>query len=203
MTLLHDLQTIPWNIAAKIYGNNHASLIGLFTLWWVSALPQKRWALESGPSFGYHEKGKGGGMCDALLGENSKAVGVLEVEGTRGPDTAIKIGRYFDAQLDYYKSLSFGILVLYAYSPTSRGPDGIFRPAQGELAQQAILQVSSDQPDKVIAFVTIDKSYNPQKDGVRSKNPYYAGELNKVTGTLYKAGQVIDSLILYEFNSAI
>lgn len=202
MTLLHDLQTVQWNIATKIYGNNHASLIGLFTHWWVSVSPQNRWALESGPSFGYHEKGKGGGMCDALLGEGNQAVGVLEVEGTRGKYTAEKMGRFLGAELKDLRSLSFGILVLYAYCPTGRGNERVFRLAQYEETVQAVLHVSSHYPDKPIALVTIDKSYNRQQSGIRAKSEYYAGELSKVAGALYKAGQEVDSLTFYGANIA-
>ena len=202
MTLLQDLQTIPWNIAAKIYGNNHASLIGLFTHWWVSASPQTRWALESGPSFGYHNKGMGGGMCDALLCDEDQALGVLEVEGTRGKYTAEKIGSFFGAELEYYRSLSFGILALYAYSPAGKGRDRTYRPARDEETIQAIVRVSSNHPEKVIAVVAIDKSYSRQQIGIRARSEYYAGELSKVTGFLYREGQEVDSLILYGANNA-
>src|SRR5262245_6028946 len=202
MTLLRDLQTIPWKIVAKIYGNNHASLIGLFTHWWVSASPQIRWALESGPSFGYHDKGLGGGMCDALLCEEDQALGVLEIEGTRGKYTAEKIGSFFGAELEYYRSLSFGILTLYAYSPTGKGRDRAYRPARDEETIQAIVHVSGNHPDKEIAVIAIDKLFNRQKIGVRARSEYYSGEVSKVTGFLYKEGHEVESLIFYEANNA-
>ena len=199
MIALQDLRRVPWNIAARIYGNNHASLIGLLTHWWVSASPQTRWALESGPSFGYHARGVGGGMCDALLCENDQALGVLEVEGARGRYAAEKIGNFFGSDLEYYRCLSFGILVLYPYSPVGRGDDRHF-PQPGEDAEtiEAVTDVSRRHPQKVIAVVTLDKVYNRHQNGVRARNEYYAGELSQVTGFLYREGNETDRLILFD-----
>lgn len=200
--LLQELQTIQWGIAARIYGNNHASLIGLFTSWWIAKSPQTHWALESGPSFGYHQKGLGGGMCDALLCEGHQALGVLEVEGTRGKYTAEKIGSFFGADLEHYRSLAFGILALYAYSPVGRGSARSYRPAQDIETIQAVKQVSSNYPEKLIAVVTLDKVYHRQQTGLRARSDFYAGELSKVTGFLFKNGQEIATRVLYGEMSA-
>src|SRR5262245_32998390 len=93
MALLESLTAAPWMVAARTIGNDHATLIGLLVHWWIINQPQTRWVIESGPSFGYHEKGIGGGMCDAIFCEGAEAVGILEVEGIRSVYTAQKIGK--------------------------------------------------------------------------------------------------------------
>jgi hypothetical protein len=201
LALLRSLQGVPWNVAARIFGNNHASLIGLFTHWWVSLSPQTRWVLESGPSYGYHTKGIGGGMCDALLYDGEEALGVLEVEGTRGKYTAEKMGQFFNAEIEYYQSLSFGILVLYAYSPRGKGQERAYPQAQDEETIKQVIHVSSNYPNKAIIVVTMDKSYNRRNTGVRSRNEYYWGELSKVMGVLYEQGREVASLLLYDENN--
>ncbi|MCC7362252.1 MAG: hypothetical protein IT317_22410 [Anaerolineales bacterium] len=169
----------------------------MFTHWWVSGSPQTRWALDSGPSFGYRAKGVGGGACDALLCENEQVLGVLEVEGTRQEYTAEKLGNYFKAELDYYRSISFGILALYAYSPTGRGEERTYASVRQEGTVRAILQVAIAHPDKQIVFITVDKEYRHQRTGVRTKALYYAGEISRVTGCLFQNGQEVASALLY------
>ena len=62
---------------------------------------------------------------------------------------------------------------------------------------QAIVRVSSNHADKLIAVVTIDKSYSRQQIGIRARSEYYAGELSKVTTYLYREGRQLDSLDLW------
>jgi hypothetical protein len=199
---LQDPQTIPWNISARVFGNNHAFLIGMVTQWWISASPQTRSALESGPSFGHHEKGLGGGMCDALLCENDQPVGVLEVEGTRGKYTAEKFGRFFGADLEYYKQLTFGILILYPTTPFGKGEARGYRSAMDNETQEAIVRVSADHSERVIAVITMTKSYIRQRLGVRARTDYYAGDLSSVKGELYKDGRKVESLTFWEMQNA-
>jgi len=75
MALLESLTSAPWLVAVRTIGNDHATLIGLLVHWWIMSQLQTRWVIESGPSFGYHEKGIGGGMCDAIFCEGAEAGG--------------------------------------------------------------------------------------------------------------------------------
>ena len=197
LTLLMSLKTVPWVVASRTFGNNHATLIGLLVNWWVLASPQTRWALESGPAFGYRGHGVGGGMCDALLCEGAEVCGVLEVEGTRSKYTAEKIGKFFTAEIEHYRSLSFGILVLYAYSPSGKGKERAYQAARDEETIQEVLRISKSFPEKGIIVITLDKLYKRQSTGIRSRNEYYWGELSKVKGFLYERGQETKSLLLY------
>jgi hypothetical protein len=67
VNLLNSLKDTKWDVAAKTYGNNHATLIGLLVDWWISLAPAIHRAIESGPSYGHFKKGVGGGMCDAIF----------------------------------------------------------------------------------------------------------------------------------------
>jgi len=136
-------------------------------------------------------------MCDALLCEGAEVCGVLEVEGTRSKYTAEKIGKFFTAEVEHYRSLSFGILVLYAYSPTGKGRERAYPAARDEETIQEVLQISSSFPEKDIIVITLDKLYKRQSTGIRSRNEYYWGELSKVKGFLYERGQETESLLLY------
>jgi hypothetical protein len=137
-------------------------------------------------------------MCDALLCENDQPVGVLEVEGTRGKYTAEKFGRFFGSNLEYYKQLTFGILILYPTTPFGRGDTRGYRSALDNETQEAIVRVSTDHSERVIAVITMTKSYVRQRLGVRARTDYYAGDLSSVEGKLYKDGRQVDSLMLWQ-----
>ena len=111
--LLNSLKNVRWKVLARTYGNSHSTLIGLLVDWWISMSPEYHSALEGGPTNGYEKKGVRG-QCDAMLCYKNDPVGVLEVEGSRYGETARKIGRFFDAKKVNYKSLKFGILLLYS-----------------------------------------------------------------------------------------
>ncbi len=97
--LLDSLKLAEWSVAGHTFGNSHATLIGLLIQWWIALELKTHYALESGPSFAYHEKGVGGGLCDAIFCEESNkesdAVGILEVEGTRGEYAMQKLEKFF------------------------------------------------------------------------------------------------------------
>ena len=118
--LLNGLKNVRWNIAAKTFGNNHATLIGLLVQWWIDSCPEMPQVLEAGPSHGHFKNGVGGGMCDAVFCDNSNAVGILEVEGTRYPHTFEKIGKFFNNP-SAYPDLRFAVVVLYPTGPKGRG----------------------------------------------------------------------------------
>src|SRR2546426_891029 len=114
-SLLDDLAAVRWDVASRTFGSDHATLVGLLVEWWVSGAPKIRWALESGPSFGYVEGGAGRGQCDALLCERDLALGLVEVEGYRRVYTAEKIGKFFGSSDRDLSALAFAILLVYAY----------------------------------------------------------------------------------------
>ncbi len=120
--LLEELTKASWSTAFRTYGNDHATLIGLLVDWWISREPRGRWALEGGPSFGYRARSvRGGGQCDAILGEGELSIGLVEVEGFRYEYTLEKMGRFFEAEYDDLSSLQFGIFLAYPTDPTGRG----------------------------------------------------------------------------------
>jgi len=107
---LEMLKRVRWQTACLTYGNAHATLIGLVVDWWITQSPTKRRVLESGPTWGYHEKGVGSTHCDAVLLEEDEPVGILEVEGTR-PDFALsKFGDFFGER--DFASTTFGLMVV-------------------------------------------------------------------------------------------
>ena len=52
---LERLAKVPWLVAARTFGNDHATLLGLLVHWWIAEQPNTHTALEGGPGFGYHE----------------------------------------------------------------------------------------------------------------------------------------------------
>ncbi len=198
MKLLDSLSCAPWVVASKTYGNSHATLIGLLVNWWITAQPESRWVLEGGPSFSTLPKGIGGGICDGLFGENDNVVGVLEVEGNRNKYTAEKIGKFFAAELDHYAALKFGILLLYSYSAEGKGKDRVLPPARNADAFEELANVSTQYPDKDIVAITLDKVYERQNKGIRSRNEYYFGTPSTIKGYLFKEGQEKEEKLLYQ-----
>ncbi len=201
MNLLNNLSTAQWLVAAKTFGNNHATLIGLMVNWWITAASETHWVLESGPSFGYRPNGEGGGLCDALLCEGNSVLGVLEVEGTRGKYTAEKIGYFFAAELEHYTTLKFAILLLYSYSPTGKGVSRTMQPARNPETFDEVCRVSALYPEKSIVVITIDKIYERPTEGIRKRSEYYFSKPSVITGYLFQQGQEVDSRVLYDMQS--
>ena len=115
--LLQSLSQVPWKVAAKTYGNDHSTLIGLMVQWWINLDVEAHTALEGGPAFGYRKRGQGGGgQCDALLCRGKDPIGVLEIEGTRPEYTVNKIGNFFAAEYAELDTLQFGVVLVYALS---------------------------------------------------------------------------------------
>jgi hypothetical protein len=167
--LLEALQQAPWGVAARAYGNSHATLIGLLVQWWITADPAARSVVEGGPSFDTRRQGVGGGICDALFCAGDDAVGVLEVEGTRGTTTATKIGSFFPAAYPSLERLQFGILLLYAYEPRGAGINRRFSAAGDAATLTAVAQVSQAYPEKPLLVITLDKTYARQSSGIRAQ----------------------------------
>ena len=195
-----SLKDVRWHVAAASYGSNHATLIGLLVDWWISLDTERHGALDSGPTHGYHEKGIGSHRCDALFltTDNSdmpmKPVGLLEVEGSYGQETADKIGRFFKPGYQDLNSLEFAILLLYEGMPITNKEDGkkekdfIFPKAKETI--EKVKEVSAKNPEKSIIVMILEKAYRKQqKDTIRYRSEYYFGEMEKVEGYLYKNGE--------------
>ena len=197
VNLLNSLKDTKWDVAANTYGNNHATLIGLLVDWWISLAPETHQAIESGPSYGHFKKGVGGGMCDAIFCENSNAIGVLEVEGTRGELTIKKIGKFFASPLNDLKTLKFAVAVLYPVAPKGRDLQRAMPPAQDAATLTMVTMVSRKHSDKLIIVVTLDKVYERQVEGIRNRTDYYKSKLSSVHGFVYEGGKEAASSTLW------
>lgn len=192
LSILRSLSKVHWNVAARTYGNDHATLIGLLVQWWMSLSPGKHWALEGGPAFGYRKRGTGGGgQCDAVFCEERDVLAILEVEGTRPLYTIEKIGKFFAAEYDEFKTLRFSILLLYAYEAEGRGDARRIPPAGTPQVFEATSKLSLRYPDKSIIVITLDKMYERQSEGIRARNEYYWGTPSTIKGFLYRNGEQV------------
>jgi hypothetical protein len=200
-SLLSSLKNTRWDVAANTYGNNHATLIGLLVEWWISSEPETHRAIESGPSYGHFAKGLGGGMCDALFCEKSDAIGVLEVEGTRGEHTIEKIGRFFASPCDDLKTLRFAVAVLYPTGPRGRGPDKKMASCWDAEIASRVREVSQAHPDRPVIVVTLNKDYDRQVEGIRCRTVCYQSKLMSVQGCAYEGGKEGTPKTLWEFRA--
>jgi hypothetical protein len=201
--LIKRLSSARWHVAMKTYGNDHSTLIGLIVDWWISECPEKNWALEGGPGNGYREAGSRG-QCDALLCRENRPIGVLEVEGSRKKETAIKLGTFFS---DYaaernneLKSLEFGLLLLYSYEPWGKGDKRAFDVASPEEALEEVRKVSIKYHDKAFIVVSVDKIFSRISEGIRTINDYYKGTPSEITGSCYLGGNLILKETFFRIN---
>ena len=195
MSILDDLEQVDWQTAIRTYGNDHSTLIGLIVAWWNSR-NLDNWTLEGGPSFGYRPKGKGGGICDAILADSSGPAIVLEVEGSRYESTLQKIGNFFEAEYSELETLRAGILLAYAYEPKGRGIQRQFPDVPMEkLVDKG--KIIAEEYAKSIAIVAIDKRYDPSAAGIRRRADYYRGAVSSVSAVEIQAGQESGRRVYY------
>lgn len=192
--LLSALKGLRWSTAFRTYGNAHATLIGLLVDWWVDAAPAERWALEGGPSFAHLQRGIGGGLCDAILGQADRAKGVVEVEGTRHPYTIDKLGSFFGSALEDLKGLEFAIFLAYAYTPQGRGEGRVFPPPPFEEFTERGLAITRAYPARQIAILSLEKTFERQRRGPRARNEYYMGTPSRIRGALIQDGDVLGEI---------
>ena len=193
--ILYSLKTARWDTALRTYGNNHSTLIGLLVDWWVSGDPERRWALESGPTNGYAEPGVRG-QCDALFCLDHAPLGVLEVEGYRYQLTARKIGTFFDGRYKEIQPIRFGLLLLYTYEVFGSGTQRAFPSAMVPEAFEEVRRVTERYPTKPIIIISLDKTYQRIREGIRAQNEYYKGEPSRIQGSLYENGQEMERILL-------
>lgn len=196
--LLKNLAAAKWNIAFKTYGSNHSTLIGLLVDWWIAGNPQHRYVLEPGFSFGYHQKNIGGGICDAVLVEKEIARGIVEVEGSRYLETLKKINKFFQSKHWEYKTLKFGILLVYQTTPRGRGEARKLVSFPLDKFIKLGRRITAKSPDKQLIILLLEKKYVRIKSGLRARSEYYMGNSIKVAGTLICNGQETSKIIFQE-----
>lgn len=201
LALLEHLREVRWNVAARTFGNNHATLIGLVVDWWVSTAGAEHWAIEGGPGNGYAARGARG-QCDAMLCDGRGPAGVLEVEGYRYLLTARKLGSFFAAKYQELRSLRFGILILYTYTPVKRGLERRLPPAAHPPSVARLRAISKQYPDKALVLVTLDKEYILQHSGIRARSEYYFGEPSKIAGQVFVGGKRKATVTFYSRNAS-
>lgn len=189
--VLDSLRAVRWDVAFRVYGNSHATLIGLLVDWWIGAKPDARWALEGGPSHSYTPGGIGGGLCDAILGEGESSLGVVEVEGTRIQSTIEKMGKFLTSTLTDLQTLSFGIFLAYAYEPIGRGEARTIAPLPLNTLVEYAITATRDVPGKHVAILTLDKQWSRVRSGPRARNEYYMGTPVRVRGALVSSGDLL------------
>ena len=185
--ILDSLYAAKWDTAFRTYGNNHSTLIGLIVDWWVSGNPDRRWALEAGPTNGCKEKGERG-QCDALLCLDENQVGVLEVEGSRHEFTVRKIGTFFDGKNSKITSLRFALLLFYTCTPRGRGIQRAFPSPFSSHFVEKLKIISGRHPDKPIILISLEKRYDRTTTGIRASNMYYMAEPYEISIRLYENG---------------
>ena len=160
--------------------------------WWINLNPDTHTALEGGPAFGYRKRGQGGGgQCDALLCFKNETVGVLEVEGTRPEYTVSKIGKFFAAEYKDLRTLQFGLVLVYGYSPVGRGTNRRILPVMTERLLKAVQDLSKEYSEKSVILLMMDKRYQRQETGIRSKSEFYFGEPETINGMLFIGGKKV------------
>lgn len=177
---LESLKDARWAVARRTFGNNHSSLIGLVVDWWVTAAPDTRWALESGPSLSRGNSER----ADGLLGDGTDALGVFEVEGSRHAFTLAKLGKFLVSERADLASLRFGLFLGYRWEP---GP----LPVAAWEAQAQ--EITRQCPGRSVIVSAVEKAHRrtgPWCDG------YYAAMLSRVDASLVTDGAVVHRLSL-------
>jgi len=108
LKLLKNLEHINWNIAARTYGNNDATLVGLIIEWWNS-MREDHWAMDGAP--GCYE-GPNSIHCDTILFEGGNTFITVEVEGTNPLNKLKTLEGYFKPTREGLKPPKIAMLLL-------------------------------------------------------------------------------------------
>ena len=194
--LLARLADAPWDVAVRTYGSSHATLIGVLVHWWVRQNPTRHTVLDSGPSYGEPHAGEEAerGLCDALFCADGLPVGVLEVEGSRPPETARKMGRFLEARYPELESLRFGILLLYAGRYVERGDNRRVVCHEQKSGLLAVQDITNRHRGKPVVVIILGKRYERVAAGIRRRSEYYFGVPNHIKAILYQDGQQMQEL---------
>ncbi len=194
--ILGDLSRVRWQVALRTFGNDHATLIGMLVDWWITRDPSNNWVLEGGPSFQLPGTGMtSGGQCDAVFCRGEQAVGILEVEGTRHKYTIQKVGRYFQSPDPTLKDLRFAVVVLYRCELRG-GRVKAFPCAASPASIAAACDESVSCPLHDLYLVAVEKKWVPGLTGIRTRNPYYSGQVHKIRGSWFRGGKSIAEIDL-------
>jgi hypothetical protein len=188
MNLLHELKRVNWDTAFRTYGNDHSTLIGLLVDWWITG-GSHRWALEGGPSIGRTREGdRDRRVCDAILGQGDKSLGVLEVEGTRHLETIEKIGRYFCSSQEDLAALQFGLFLGYRPAAVGRGAERAVMSLPIESWAKAARGIADRYPGREIVLLGLEKEWRREQHGLRSRSEYYQCRPVRVWGLSVREG---------------
>lgn len=192
-SLLEDLAKVPWAALSKVYGNAHASMIGLITRWWIDLDQSAHWILDGAPAY-QGNKGK----ADALFGDESGPVGVLEVEGNDYQAKAVTIRRYFESTRPELKGIWFGLLVLYSYDVTGAGAKRHFVSAEDTATLRLAADITKVCQGTELVVVTIGKLYHHEVGGIRATIDYFSGSADKVQAISFVSGKVKGQATYFE-----
>ena len=194
--LLESLCLVRWHTAMRTYGNDHATLVGLLTDWWIGLDSSSNWVIDSGPAFGHRARGQGRGNCDLLLGHEGNAVGVVEVEGTRFSWCVEKIGHFFRAENPVFSHLRFGIILIYPVEPSGRGTEREVAELPWDDLVQKTQRVTRAYAGRNLALLYLRKRYvREQTAEARRINDYY-----RCVPTTVKGAVMVDGTLVAELN---
>lgn len=198
LPLFSGLNDANWNVAARTFGSSHATLIGVLGEWWIRQSPLSHTVLDGAPS---HGNGNAG-WCDLMLCRDEIPVGVVEVEGTKPLEKLDTLNSYFLSDRKEMLDISFGILLVYSYSPKGSGRNRSYPEAVTPAIHSAALSLSFANTGKPLILIAVDKKIDVNKSVIRAASPYYSGTTNRVTATLFLNGLETNSHILFDKASA-
>jgi hypothetical protein len=187
-----DARSVRWDALSRVYGNFHSTLVGLITSWWVSLPGASRTAMESGPTFAPHAKGKGSQRCDALLLADGRAVGVLEVEYLHIKRAMTRLRRYLGVtKQSYWPRIEFGVFVAYAGRTVGRGRYRHMPP----IDLTGLISEAREHALANILFIAVNKRCpdEAKRNADRSdrfRNSYYWGEVSEVFAQVFDGKNV-------------
>lgn len=198
LELLASLKFANWSVAARTFGSSHATLIGLMSEWWISLNPDSHTVLDGAPSFGAGNAG----WCDLMLCNSAGPLGVVEVEGTKPLDKLRTLDGYLKSSKLDLQSLSFCILVAYAYFIKGRGASRAYPPAESPDVYAESLKLSLRYPTKPVLLVAIDKAVDSNPGPTRANSPYHLGSVSLVTGIALADGRELARQSLWRLQRA-
>jgi hypothetical protein len=182
------LRNADWMAASSVYGNAHASLIGLVVRWWTGPewTHTTHTALEAAPSFQRNKGPTGAQRCDSVLLEDSSPAWILEVEGGKHVPCLGKMCGYFESK--DFGCVRGGILLAYTFAPAGKQGHKEFPPPPTNDLIEHARDITSRYRSKIIALVSVVKKYE-EVQGVRALSVYYSGRVERVEGWQVKDGE--------------
>ncbi len=197
---LAELGNADWSVAFRTYGNDHSTLIGLIVSWWIGLDKVKHEALDGGISRPTSAMGGSAkrGHCDAILLESNRAVGVLEVEGTRFEQTLIKMCDFLN---DKKLGLEFGIFLAYRTTAKGRQRHRHVQPLADEI-DGWVEKMKPLPAGKRIFLLGLEKIWTPDVVGIRTESGYYKCSPREVWGIELPGGHATDRVVLSSYDKS-